>query len=122
MRATVALILTFVFLARSVPAAPQAPNIETKIASIPLGSRIEVRLTDKQKLRGIRGAASAESFVLSAPKADRTVAFAEVVSVKRIGKSHTTRNVLIIVAVAVVAVVITGVVLYENRGSYIKLR
>ena len=99
-----------------------APDIIAQINSIPSGAPIEVQLQNKQKLRGARGAASEMSFVLiENGSGERQIAFADVVSIKRIKKSHTTRNVLIIVGVAVAAVVIAGVVLWENRGPYVKL-
>ena len=122
MRSTVSLVLAFVFLARFVSAAPDGGGIAAQITRISSGTRIEVRLRDKHKLRGTRGPVSTESFVLLEDgMGERQIAFLDVLSVKRTDKSHTKRNVLIVVAVAVAAVVIAGVILFENRGPYIKL-
>src|SRR5579862_4230924 len=121
MRIAVSLLLALI-LTRPSSAAPDEPNLARQITSIPAGTKIEVRLRDKQKVRGTRGAVSAETFaLLEDGTAERQIALIDVVSVRRIDKSHTKRNVLIVVAVAVAAVVIAGVVLFENRGPYVKL-
>ncbi len=77
---------------------------------MPLGTKIELRLKDKQKLSGTTGALSGTGFAfIDASTGERQIAFDDVASVKRIGaKSHTARNVLIIagIGVAIAATVI----------------
>jgi len=74
---------------------------------MPAGAAIEVRLKNNQTLRGSRGDVSDSGFTLLDPGGStRQLAFGDVASVKLLGKqSHTTRNVLIIVGVGVVAAV-----------------
>jgi hypothetical protein len=65
-------------------------------------------------MQGVRGEMSSSGFTLQNPSVgDRQIAFDDVTSVKRLNKkSHTTRNVLIVVGVAVVALaVVVGVAL-----------
>jgi len=103
MRQVLSVVLTLAILTCSATA--DTPSIATQIGSIPQGAGIEVRLRNKEKLRGARGAVSDTGFTLvNAPAADRQIAFADVASVK-LFKSHTTRNVLIIVGIGVVATV-----------------
>jgi hypothetical protein len=79
--------------------------VSTQIAAMPQGARIELRLKTKEKLRGARGPVTDAGFTLvSTPAPDRQIAFDDVASVK-LYKSHTTRNVLIIVGIGVVATV-----------------
>jgi hypothetical protein len=81
------------------------PTVAAQIAAMPQGARIELRLKTKEKLRGARGAASDIAFTLTnAPAPDRQIAFDDVATVK-LYKSHTTRNVLIIVGIGVVATI-----------------
>jgi hypothetical protein len=120
MRNAVSLVLLVLLVTRSSPAAPDSPSLAAQLTSIRPGARIEVRLNNNQKLRGARGAVSTDSFTLVEARAgDRQIAFADVLSVKKI--SHTKRNVLIIVAIGVVAVAVAGVILWEHRGPYAKL-
>ncbi len=120
MRSAVSLVLLFFFVTSSSPAAPDSRSLATQLTNIRPGARIEVRLKSNQKLRGARGAISTDSFTLVEARAgDRRIAFADVLSVKKI--SHTKRNVLIVVAVGVVAVVVAGLVIWEHRGPYVKL-
>jgi len=72
------------------------PNVATQVAAMPEGAKIELRLKTKETLRGARGPVSDAT--------DRQIAFDDVLSVK-LYKSHTTRNVLIIVAIGVVVTV-----------------
>lgn len=83
---------------------------------MPPGAPIEVRLKNNQTLRGARGDVSDSAFTLLDPGgATRQLAYADVASVKLLGKqSHTTRNVLIIVGVGVVATV-AAIALYAKH-------
>ena len=71
-----------------------------------LGSGVELRLKNKQVLRGARGAVSDAGFIIVEGRTgERQIAFDDVASVKLyIKKSHTLRNVLIVTAVVVVVV------------------
>jgi hypothetical protein len=103
MRHFLSLILALTILARQVEA--DTPAISAQIAAIPLGAKIELRMKTNEKLRGSKGTASDIGFTLvNPPAADRQIAFDDVTSVK-LYKSHTTRNVLIIVGIGVVATV-----------------
>jgi hypothetical protein len=106
MRQVLSVILTLTILSRLAPASPDTASITAQIVAMPLGANIELRLKSKQKIRGSRGAVSNTSFALvDAHAAEQQIAFDDVVSVKQSGKSHTTRNVVIIVAVAAVATI-----------------
>jgi hypothetical protein len=116
MRHMISVFLVLLMVARLAPAAPDTASITAQITSIPLGATIEVRLTDKQKLRGTRGALSTTGFALAKPNAgERQIAFADVASVKQTTiKPHTTRNVLIGVGIGLAAAVIVIAVLASN--------
>jgi hypothetical protein len=115
MRQVLSVILTFAIVARLAPASPDTAAVTAQIAAMPLGAHIELRLKNKQKLRGIRGAVSNTGFVLvDAHQAEHQMVFDDIASVKLFsGNPHTTRNVVIIVAVAAVATlaIIIGVAL-----------
>jgi hypothetical protein len=103
MRQALSVILTLALLPRFAAAAP--PTVQTQIAAVPQGARIELRMKSREKLHGVRGTMTDAGFTLvSTPAADRQIAFDDVASVKQY-KSHTTRNVLIIVGIGVVATV-----------------
>jgi hypothetical protein len=89
------------------PLAFGADTVTSQITGMPAGTSIEVHLKNKQTLRGTRGEVSGSSFTLVNPSAsDRQIAFDDVASVKQLTKnSHTKRNVLIVVGVAVVVFV-----------------
>lgn len=102
MRQALSILLTLALLPRF--AAADTPSVTQQIAAIPQGAAIELHLKNKEKLRGTKGAVSETGFTLITAPADRQIAFADVASVK-LHKSHTTRNVLIIVGIGVVATV-----------------
>ena len=99
-------------------AAPDAASIKTEIGGIPLGTSIELRLKDKQKFRGARGAVSDSGFTLVDTRSgERQIAFDDVASVKHVNaKSHTGRNILIGVGIGVGAVAIVIVALAHSGG------
>ena len=99
-------------------AAPDAATIKTEIVGMPVGTSIEIRLKDQQKLRGARGAVSDSAFTLvDARSAERQIAFDDVASVKHFqAKSHTSRNILIGVGIGVGAVAIVIIALAKHGG------
>jgi len=119
MRHTLSVFLALLMVARLAPAAPDTASIATQITSIPLGAQIELRLTNKQKLRGTRGALTNTGFAFAeAHSGERQIAFADVASVKQTTtKSHTARNVLIGVGIGLAAAVIVVAVLV-NHAKY----
>jgi cell division protein FtsX len=108
MRQSLSVILAFAILAHSASASPDTANVATQIVAMPLGAHIELRLKNKQKLRGSRGVVSNAGFSLvDAQAAEREIAFDDVLSVKQLDKpSHTGRNVLIAVGIATAAAAI----------------
>jgi hypothetical protein len=87
-------------------------KVASQITAMPAGTKIELRLSNKQTVRGARGQLSNTGFTfIDTRTGERQMSFDEVVSVKRL-KSHTIRNVLIVVGLGVAALGITvGVIL-----------
>ena len=110
MQKIICLTLTLLMALPLIPTASAANGVASQITAMPLGTKIELRLKDKQKLSGTTGALSGTGFAfIDASTGERQIAFDDVASVKRIGaKSHTARNVLIIagIGVAIAAIVI----------------
>jgi hypothetical protein len=105
MRQAVSMSLTFLMLARLAQA--DTASVTTQITAMSLGTNIELRLKNNEKLHGARGAVSGTGFNLVIPAGDRQIAFDDVASVKLfIHKSHTTRNILIGVGIGLGAVAI----------------
>ncbi len=102
--------LTLIMALQMARPAYGASSVASQITAMPPGTRIELRLKDKQKMSGTTGALSETSFAfIDTAAGEHQIAFDDVASVKRVGgKSHTTRNVLIIagIGVAVTAIVI----------------
>jgi hypothetical protein len=95
-------------------ASPDAAGVTTQITGMSLGTNIEIRLKDNQKLQGARGALTTTGFALvNARAAEQQIAFDDVASVRLFtAKSHTMRNILIGVGIAVVGMgIATGVML-----------
>ena len=110
MRLMLSLVLAFVMLTRLASAASGTASIKAEIIGMPVGTSIELRLKDQQKLRGARGAVSDSGFTLVDTRSgERQIAFDDVVSVKQL-KSHTKRNILIAVGVGVAAVTVVLVI------------
>ena len=104
-RATTSLLIYA--LAATLPAGPAHAeiNVPAQINDLPLGANIQVVLKTKQKLRGTRGAVSEAGFtLLDSHSAAKQLTFDEVKSVKLTGKSHTTRNVVLVVVLGAVIV------------------
>jgi hypothetical protein len=116
MRQVLSLVLISLLVCPLGPVAFGADNLAKQISGMPTGTDIEVRLKSKQTLRGGRGEVTASGFTLLNPSAgNRQIAFDDVASVKQVNKkSHTKRNVLIIVGIAVVAVAVAVVIYAKN--------
>jgi hypothetical protein len=116
----IAAMACVVLLARLASAAPDTAGTRAEITAMPLGTNIEVRLKDRQKLRGARGAVSESGFTLvDARSGDRQIMFDDVASIKQVKtKSHTGRNILIGVAIGVGAVAIV-IVSLAHAGGYL---
>ena len=120
MRQALSFALVLLMVTQLGPAACGADNVTSQITGMPTGSNIEVRLKDKQTLRGARGEVSGSGFTLmNTGGSDRQIAFADVTSVKQLNKkSHTTRNVLILVGIAVVVVVGALAIYIKSCGPF----
>ena len=98
-------IVCILMLTPLASAAPDAASLRTEILGTPLGTSIEIRLKDKQKLRGARAAVSDSGLTLvDARSGERQIAFDDVASVKTFK-----RNVLIMVGIVVAASIAVGV-------------
>jgi hypothetical protein len=103
-RQTIALILTLII---ALPLASGQQSVASQITAIPTGARMEVRLNNRDLMRGTRGPSSTTGFTLvDARNGQRQIAFDDVASVKQL-KSHTTRNILIVAGIGVAALAIT---------------
>ena len=114
MRKTISLALTLLMVMYLVPAALGEDSVASQITAMPTGARIELRLKNRQKMRGAKGPISSTGFTLvDARTGDRQIAFDDVASVKQLTtkKSHTTRNILIGVGIGVAALGITAAIL-----------
>ena len=110
MRQAVSLALALLMVGG--PEAFGAVDVRNQVTGMPTGTNIEVRLKNKQTLRDARGEVSESGFTLVDQRAgNRQIAFDEVTSVKQlVKKSHTMRNVLIVVGIAVVIFAVVVVV------------
>ena len=111
MRQAVSLVVVLALLTHFASSAFGAESVTSQITGTRLGTRIELRLKDKQTLRGTRGEVSASGFTLANLNGgNREITFDEVASVKQLTKkSHTTRNILIGVGIGVVVLVVVVV-------------
>jgi len=71
---------------------PQKRTVQQQVVEIPTGKLVEVRLTDKSKIRGRIGKISADGFLLTAARGsqvtEQKLAFSEVTSIKAIEKGE----------------------------------
>lgn len=113
-------IVSILMLTGLASAAPDTAAIKAEIMRMPVGTGIELRLKDKQKLRGARGTVSDSGLTLvDARSGERQIAFDDVSSVKQIKVgSHTGRNILIGVGIGIGAVAIVIVTL-AHIGGYL---
>lgn len=109
MRKTLSIGLVVLMVKSLAPAAFGAEDIASQIKAIPTGARIELRLKNKQKMRGARGPVMDSGFTLVDMRTgEHQIAFDDVASVKQVTKkSHLTRNILIVVVIVVAALGIT---------------
>jgi len=117
LRQALSLALVLLMVTHSSPAAFGA-DTASQISAIPAGSNIEVRLKNKEMLRGTRGDMSGSGFTLLNPPAGiRQVAFEDVTSVKRVDnqKSHVTRNVLVAVGIGLVVILVVAAIHIKNH-------
>ncbi len=110
MRKALSAVLALGVLIQVAGASPDASSVTTQISGMPLGTNIELRLKNKQKIHGARGAVSATGFALvDSHAAEQQIAFDDVASVKLYAaKKHTTRNILIGVGITLVVLGIIG--------------
>jgi hypothetical protein len=115
MRQTLSIALALLIAMQLVPTAFGAESVAAEITALPPGTQVELRLKNKQKMRGATGVVSGTGFALvAAGSGERQIAFDDVASVKRLDKKpHTTRTVLIVVGVGLA---VTAIAL----GIYIK--
>src|SRR5258708_4208157 len=104
---TLSLVLVLLMVMQLGPTAFGADSVRSQITRMPTGANIEVHLKDQQILRGMRGEVTDSSFALETlSTGNRQIAFGDVSSVKQIKrKTHSTRNVLILLGVVVVGAV-----------------
>lgn len=108
-----------------VPAIAQLPDASNRIrrgvVDIPQGARVDVRLLSERRLKGLRGEVLEDGFMLmddGGKTGSQRIAFADVRSIKVV-KSHTTRNVLIVVGVVIAVVLVVGsAVAAASLGSF----
>ena len=113
MRQLLALVLALGILPRLTAGGPDTASLTTQIVGMSVGTNIELRLKNRQKMRGARGSVSNTGFMLVDARAgEHEIAFDDVVSVKLFtAKSHTMRNILIGVGIAVVGMGIATAVM-----------
>jgi len=109
-RQVLSLTLALAILTRFAAASPDTASVTTQIVGMALGTQIELRLKNKERIRGARGAVSNTGFALvDAHAAERQIAFDDIISVKQLnGQSHIRRNILIVTGIVVVAVLVVA--------------
>jgi hypothetical protein len=118
MQKMICLILTLLMALQLIPTAFGASGVASQIAAMPVGTKIELRLKDRQKMLGTTGAVSGTGFAfIDASAGEHQIAFDDVASVKRLDKkSHVARNVLICVGIAaVVTGIVIAVAIHESK-------
>lgn len=112
MRKAMSLALALLMAVHFVPVAFGADSVANQITEMPTGAKIELRLKNKQRIRGAKGPVSTTGFALvDARTGEHQIAFDDVASVKQLStKSHTTRNILIGLGIGVAALGITAAV------------
>jgi hypothetical protein len=109
MRQVLSIVIVVGIFLQLAAAGPDTASLTAQITGMPLGSNIELRLKNKLKLRGSRGAVSNTSFALINQAREQQIAFDDVASVKLYTvKPHTARNILIGVAITLVVLGIIG--------------
>jgi hypothetical protein len=101
-----------------------AADVRAKLQAIPADTPLELHLKNNEKVRGLKGDAANDGFVLRVKAqgvdADRKIAYDEIKSFKRIDhQSHVGRNIGIGVGIAVAAVatvLIVALIEFKNHG------
>jgi len=97
------------------------PTLKEQVNQIPAGSQVEVRLLNKDRLRGRLGEVSDEGFTVQIVEGSRietrNVAFGDVKSAKEIGKEHTAKYIFLGVAMTVGLLLAVGFVIDAARGG-----
>ncbi len=87
----------------------QNPALKEKVLGIPPQTMVEVRLRNKEKVRGRLGEVSNEGFALKVAKGDkiedRKIAFGELKSIKAVGGKGSKAGWIVLVALAGVGVI-----------------
>src|SRR5205823_6265959 len=108
---SIALVMLLLPNFNAASAASQVDSTAAKkeALAVPLGSVIEVRLKGNEKIRGRMGEVSEEGFVVQTAQngklENQKITFTDLKSIKLVGKSHTTRNVLIVSGIGAVVFV-----------------
>jgi len=117
MRSAIVLSLVLALLPSDLSA---RTDLRAQLQAIPADTPLQVKLKSKEELRGLKGAVTEDGFVLrvsaSGAAQDRRIAFQDTKTVKRLDKqSHKARNVAIVVAVGLGALVIAAVVAFKTQ-------
>jgi hypothetical protein len=117
MRKIMGIMMAGLMLLAPMPVTAASGDLGHRVAAIPVGAMVEVRLQDNEKARGRRGDVTTDALVLQpAPggtAVERRIALADVRSVREI-KSHTGRHVLtgLVIGLVAGAAVFYGVLYY----------
>lgn len=135
MRPLLSVLLTWVLAINSLPAKPknvatpyasqapavQKPTVKQKALEIPTGTRIEIRLKTKKKLRGRLAEISNDALTLRTLEGgkigERKIAFDDITSIKTLEGSKAGRTALYILAGVGVGLIILFVIALANYKS-----
>jgi hypothetical protein len=111
MRQILSFVLALLGATLLVPTAFSAESVASQIVALPLGTRVELHLKNKQKMRGTTGAVSDTGFKLVGGSAGgQQIAFDDVASVQPITSTKWNATKIVLIGVGVAAVV-TGIVI-----------
>jgi len=100
----------------------QKPTLKERVIQIPTGAQVEVRLLNKERLRGRLGEISDEGFTVQIAQGSRIeihkVAFSEVKSVKEIRKQNTVKYVFLGVAMTLGLLLAVGYAIDAARSGH----
>jgi hypothetical protein len=101
--------------------ASQGPSLKERVLLIPAGAAVEVRLTNKERLKGRIGDVSQDGVALKYSKADqiqeRQIAFSEIKSIKILGR-HTGIGRVVLYGLAGVGVfILVMMVIFVASGA-----
>jgi hypothetical protein len=102
---------------------PQKRTVQQQVVEIPTGKLVEVRLTDKSRIRGRIGKISADGFLLTAARGNQVgeqkLAFSDVTSIKEIEKEGGGKNgTYIIVGAVAGAATLFVILLFLAAAGY----